>query len=101
MAVAARDDHSWLRESELGADHVHDALVLVIRRPERDAELAAVALERDGHFLGHHVEERTPLRAGRHDVIDRRERSFRECHAPAMLPQHVERLRARDFVNEM
>ena len=41
------------------------------------------------------------LRAGRHDVIDRGERALGKRHLPALLPQHVEGLRARHFVNEM
>ena len=103
VAVAARDGHAGLREPELGADDVDDALVLASFPgcPELDAELLAVPFERDRHVLGHHVQERPRLRAGRHDVIDGRERTFGMGDAPALLPQHVERLRARDFVNQM
>ena len=64
-------------------------------------ELAAVALERRRHLLGHHVEERPLLRARRHDVIDGREGALGKRDAPAVLAQHVERLRARDFVNQV
>ena len=39
--------------------------------------------------------------AGRHDVIDGRERALGKRHPPAVLPQHVERLRAGHFVNEV
>ena len=63
--------------------------------------VAAVALERRGHLLGHQIEERPPLRVGRHDVIDGRERALGKRDAPAVLAQHVERLRARDFVDEV
>ena len=66
-----------------------------------NARFAAVAFERRGHLLRHHVEKRTLPRAGRHDVIDRRERAVRICDLPSMLPEHVERLRRRDFVDEM
>ena len=68
---------------------------------QRDAVLAAVPLERRRHRLGHHVGERPRLRARRHDVIDGRERALRRAHAPAARAQLVERLRARDFVDEM
>jgi hypothetical protein len=74
MAVAARDRHPRLRQAQLGADDVHDALVLAARRTrsvELDAEFAAVALEHARHFLGSEVDERPLLDAGRHDVIDR------------------------------
>ena len=101
VAVAARDGHSRLSQTELGADHVHDALVVAARRPQRNAELATVPLERHGHVFGHDVEKRPPHCRGRHDVIDRREGAIRPCDAPAVLPQHVERLRRRHFVNKM
>ena len=34
-------------------------------------------------------------------MIDRRERAFGKRHRAAAQPQHVERLRAGDFVNQM
>ena len=39
--------------------------------------------------------------AGRHDVIDGGKGAFRIRDAPAVLADHVERLRAGDFVNQM
>ena len=101
VAVAARDRHARLREPELQTDDVHDPLILMIRRPEGDAVLAAITLERDRHLFGHHVEERPLLTQCRNDVIDGRERALGERDLPTVLPQHVERLRARDFVNKM
>ena len=65
------------------------------------ARLAAVALERRQHVLGHDVEERPPLIAGRDDVIDGGDRALGESHRPAPRPQHVERLRRRDLVDQM
>ena len=50
---------------------------------QRDAVLAAVALERRRHALGHQVGERPRLRPRRHDVIDGRERALRRAHRPA------------------
>jgi hypothetical protein len=58
MTVAAGNRHPGLRQAELRTDHVDDALALVAEVVERDAEVAAVALERRDHVLGHHVEER-------------------------------------------
>ena len=74
------------------------ALVEVV---ERNAELAAVLLERRHHFLGQHVEKRPALVERRHDVIDRRERAVRETPPSAPHPQHVERLRARHLVDQV
>src|SRR4030095_1711426 len=45
MAVAAGDGDAWLCQPELGADHMHDALTLVVEAGEANAEIAAVALE--------------------------------------------------------
>ncbi len=46
MRVAAHDRHPRLRDSQFGADHVDDSLVLGAERVDRDLELRAVALER-------------------------------------------------------
>ena len=101
VAVAARDRHAGLRQSQLRPDDMDDALVGVRDVVERDAELAAVLLERRHHLLGKHVEKRPALIERRHDVIDRRERAVRKRHLAAPHPQHVERLRARHFVDEV
>ena len=67
-----------------------------------DAELAAVALERRDHVLGHHVEERP--RADRWS--GRCDRRWRTCapetrtFQPARA-QHVERLRRGDLVDQV
>src|SRR5262249_5706991 len=53
------------------------------------------------HLLGRDVEKRATLRAGGDDVIDRGEGAFREGDRPAVLAEHVEGLRAGDFVNEV
>jgi hypothetical protein len=46
VRVAADDGHPGLRDAELGADDVDDALVGRAQREDRDAELRAVALQR-------------------------------------------------------
>ena len=45
VRVAADDRHAGLRQAELGADDVDDALAVRAEPVERDAELLAVALE--------------------------------------------------------
>ena len=101
VAVAAGDRHARLRQSELRPDHVHDPLVVAVERPQRNARFAAVALERRGHLLGHQIEEGALPRAGRHDVVDGPERAVRIRDLPSMLPEHVEGLRRRHFVDEV
>jgi hypothetical protein len=68
---------------------------------ERDAEVAAVALEGAHHGLGHGVAERTGGIARGHDVIDGREGTLRESDGPAAKAKLVEGLRGRHFVDEM
>src|SRR5262249_44622895 len=87
--------------AELWSDDVHDALLVAVRRPQLDAELPAVTFERRGHFLRHDVKERPALRARGNDVIDGAKSALGKGYAPALLPQHVERLRRRDFMDEM
>src|SRR5436190_22014751 len=101
MAVATGDGQPRLRESELGADDVHDALTLVADVVERDPEVTDVALERGDHVLRHHDEKGPLALPGRHDVIDGTKRAVRSCHAPAALPERVERLRRGHLVNQM
>ena len=101
VAVAARDRHAGLRNPELGSDDVHDTLRPAVEVEQRHARLAAVALESREHVFGHDVHERPPLIARRHDVIDRRDGATGIPNLPPSRPQHVKRLRARDFVDEM
>ena len=83
VAVAAGDRHPRLRESELRADHVDDALMTARQVEQPDAVLAAVTLERRQHVLGHHVEEGPPLIERRDDVIDGAEGALGHRDPPA------------------
>ena len=101
MTVAAGNRHPRLRNAKLRPDHVDDALEPAVEVEERHAILAAVAFERREHVLGHDVHERPPQIARRHDVIDRRDRPAGKPNLPAPRPQHVEGLRARDFMHQV
>ena len=46
MGVAAHDRHPGLGDAQLGANHVHDALMLGPDRVHGNLELCAVALQR-------------------------------------------------------
>ena len=93
VAVAAGDRHARLRQPELGTDHVHDALAVVIETGEANPEVAAVALERRHHVLGHQVDERPRPLPRRHDVVGRGKRPIGPRHLPAAQPQRIECLR--------
>ena len=45
VRVSTDNGHSRLRDTELGADDVNDALVFVAPREDRDAEFVAVLFE--------------------------------------------------------
>ena len=101
VAVAAGDGHARLRQAELRADDVHDALPVGAEVGEPDAELAAVVLERRHHPLGQLVGEGPALVQRRDDVVDRRVGAFRKRDRDAPPPQHVERLRRSDLVDQV
>src|SRR3954470_21295786 len=101
MTVAARDGHSWLRQPQLGTDHVDDALRPCGHVEQPDAFVAAVPLERREHVLRHDIEKWSALIASRDDVVDRRNRALGEPDVPPPRPQHVKGLRSRHLVDEV
>ena len=99
VRVAADDRHARLRQPELRADHVHDALAPAAGRVERDAELVAVPLERLELLRRELVHRRVV--AGGDVVIHRRERQVGPAHPAAGEAQALERLRRGDLVDEV
>ncbi len=95
VRVAADDRHAGLRDPELGADHVHDALAAMSPAVAADAELRAVAVERLELELRELVADRLGERGRRHVVIGRRERAVGAADRAPRHPQPVEGLRAR------
>ena len=91
---------------ELRADDVHDALLGVAHRVERDAELGAVAAQRldlraadrVGDRLGADQRQRV---VGRHVVVLGGQREVGTAHRAPGEPQPVEGLRAGDLVDEV
>ena len=101
VRVAADDRHAGLRDAELGADHVHDALAAMSAAVAADAELLAVAVERVELLLRELVADRLRERRRRHVVVGRRERAVGAAHRAAREAQPVEGLRARHLVDEV
>ena len=99
VAVAADDGHARLGEAQLRADHVHDALLGVAHRKDRDAELLAVAAQ--GLDLG--AAHRVGDRAGRGGdvVVLGGEGEVGAAHRAPAQAQPVERLRAGDLVQQV
>ena len=101
VAVAANNRHPRLRQSQLRADDVNDALLWRVNVEERNAELAAILAKRLNLFRRDRVADGKTAIRRRHIMIRRRHRQIRSPHAATCFPQSVERLRRRDFVNEM
>ena len=90
-----------LGEPELRADDVHDALLGVVHRVERHAELGAVAAQRLHLGAGDLVGDRQ-LDVERGDVVVLGgQREVGPAHRPPGQPQPVEGLRAGDLVHQV
>jgi hypothetical protein len=73
VAVAADDGHARLREALLRPHHMHDALALVAHVEQRDAELAAVGLQRLHLHARDRIDDAEMAIGGRHIVIRHRQ----------------------------
>ena len=101
MAVPASYCHARLRETQFGPDDVHDPLPVAVQPGGADPELAAVAFEGGHHLLGQVVGEGPRLVQRRNDVVDRPVGPLRAGNTDAPPPQHVERLRRGDFMDQV
>ena len=111
VRVAADDRHARLGETELRADHVHDALVVVAERVQPHPELGAVAAQRldlrtrrgvgDGEQVATAEAERRVGVPGRGVVVLGREGQVGTAHPAPGEPQPVEGLRAGHLVQQV
>ena len=101
VAVAADDRHPRLGEAELRADHVHDALVEVAERVQPDAELLAVPAQRLDLGARDRVRDRLVPVEGGDVVVLGRQGEVGSAYGPAGEAESLERLRARDLVDEV
>ena len=99
VRVAADDRHAGLGQSQLGPDHVHDALAARTRAVELDAKCVAVRLQRLELQPCHLVLDR-PL-GGRDVVIHRRDGEVGPAHGPSRQPKAFEGLWRRDLVHQV
>src|SRR4029079_7819490 len=89
-----------------GPDHVHDAALAAFESAQLDTEVLAVLLHLPdllrGSRLAHDLEVLDALhRHRRRRMIERREAAVGAAHLDAARAEEVERLRARDLVNQM
>ncbi len=101
VRVAAHDGHARLRQAELRADDVDDALLDVTHRVQADAELLAVAAQRLDLQARDRVGDRLVEVGGRDVVVLGGQCEVGTPHLAAGQPQTVEGLRARHLVDEV
>src|ERR1700730_13818802 len=101
MTIAAYDGHARLRETQLGTDHVHNALIGRIHVKQADAKIAAVLLERFNLALGDHIKNRRAARFSGNVVVDCRYRPQRLANVAPRDAQSIKSLRRSDFMYEM
>ena len=101
VAVAAGDGHARLGEAELGADHVHDALLARRHVEEWQVELLHVANHVDRHLLRQGIGVGAGLVGRRNDVIERAEGALGHPHLELAVLQHLEGLRRRHLVDQV
>ena len=101
VGVAADYGHAGLGHPELRADDVNDALVAITQGVDADSELGRIPAQ----CL--HLGPGDGIRDGCEDVQRRgvvilgRQGEIRTAHPPAVHPQALEGLRARDLVHQV
>ena len=103
MRVPARDGEPGLRQAELGADDVHDALTRVIDPQVQDAVLARVVFEKLDHAADFRVGDAGDPTAATHRwhvVIGRSESLPGPANFAAFLGERTESVE-RPFVNQI
>ena len=101
VGVAAGDGHTRLGEAQFGGNHMHDSLAAAAEAMQRDAVVAAVALEGGEHLLSQGISEGARLGCGGHDVINRGHGALGESHRQAQIFQGCKGLGAGHLMNQV
>ena len=101
MRIAAHDRHPRLRQPEVGADHVNDALTLRAVGAHRDFEIGTVALEHLDLESRHVIDDWQTAIGGRDGMVGRGDGAVGAAHAKLRKSQLVKGLRTRDLLDEM
>ena len=101
VAVPAHHRHAGLREAQLRADHVHDALAVAVDAQAPDAEIGAVGFELRELPGCNFIDDRQRAIGGRDAVIGGGDGEVGTPHLEAARPKAVEGLRRRDFVHQV
>ena len=97
LSVAERTE-VWQGILQNGAD---GSCTFVAQVEKRDPEIPTVFLDGRHHFLSQAVGERTGLAEGRNDVVDRRQSTLGVHDFQPPVAQHLKRLRAGHFMNQV
>ena len=102
VRITADDSHARLRDPELWADSVDNALLLIPHGMQADAEFFAVFTQRahlgTGGFLFDLQQVTFGNTFGRDVMVLRSQMQLRVPHGSAIHPQSVESLRASNLV---
>ena len=101
VAVAADDGHAGLRESQLGADDVHDALAVAVDAQAADAEIGAVGFELRELFGGDRIDNGQRAVGGGDAVVGGGDGEIGAADLETALAQSIEGLRGGDFVDQV
>ncbi len=101
VRIAADHRHARQRRALLRADHVHDALALVVHLELRDAEAVAVGVERVDLQPRDRVGDALRAIGGRHVVVAHRQVGADAPDLATCLVQALERLRAGHFMDQV
>ena len=101
VAVAADHGHAGLRESQFGADHVHDALLAAVHAQAADAELAAVGFELIELFQRDLIEDGQRAVRGGNAVVGGGDGEIGTPHLEAALAQALEGLGRRHLMDQV
>ena len=101
VAVAANYRHPGLREAELGADDVHDALAVAVDAQTADAEFGAVGFQLRELFGRDGVDDGQRPVGRRNAVIGGGDGEVGPADSDSTLAQAVEGLGRRDFVHQV
>ena len=101
VAVTANDCHARLRESQLGADYVHDALIGRVHVEQRNPKLLAIFLQRLDLAGGNRIGDGSAARLGRNIVVHRGDRPIWLPDLASGHAQAVESLRRSHLMDQM
>jgi len=101
VRIAAHDRHPRLRQPEIRADHMDDALALRTVGTHRNLKVSAIALEHLDLQARHVVDDRQATVGRRDGMVGRGDGAVGAANTELRKSQLVEGLRTRDLLHEM